>query len=533
MVTASYNVPLDNTSATHSFNYPHAFLLTHSSCSYHSNEGFINSSTEVDIVDENDFKPLFEGNSNEPHCQKKVISFSSLLDNVVAPIWYFFEMGDEFDSRKTSGTSSEYGEEDVEALRVQALEQLAAAASKPVAFAVRANYGYNGSEDEDCPVNGMAVSFEAKDCLHIKVKFNNDWWIGRVVKEGHDIGFIPSASRLDNIRQSGISGKLKLRQSSTSSNMNLEDQSQPLSREQDNRSPSEERGTSFDDDSPASPLRNPSGSSLTANNNNNNSNTASNVNNSQPKGKKGIFKKSENLPPYDVVPSMRPIIFVGPSLKGYEVTNMMQKALFDYLKHRFQGRIVITRVGADISLAKRSAFQHPGKQPVIQKKGNTQSGIVEVQQEIERIFELCRSMQLVVLDCESINHPSQVAKTSLAPIIAMIRIASPKVLTRLIKSRGKSQTKHLNFQLVAAEKLNQCTEDMFDVILDENQLEDACEHLGDFLEAYWRSAVPPRRPYVNSDNRSYNNAGGQSIGNYNGGGQYNGTPQRHLRTAQV
>lgn len=418
----------------------------------------------------------------------------------------------------------------------QALLQLEKGRAKPVAFAVKTNVAFDGTLDDDSPVHGYAISFNIGDYLHVMERYDQNWWIGRKVQIGCDIGFIPSPAKLETLRiqiSQNKTNKIYANKQSSSGNLTKflpKKNANAATADSKANSSASNQGTGSDnemDDLDEAATKKPeheepppptSSSSLIE----------------QERKKKGLLgRKVEQVPPYDVVPSMRPVVVIGPSLKGYEVTDMMQKALFDHIKRRFESRAIITRVTCDVSLAKKNNLLNRARPSALMgsssnsSNSRTNPSMADVQNEIERIFELAKTLQLVVLDCDTINHPSQLLKTSLNPIMVHLQISSPKVMQRLIKSRGKSQTRHMNVQLVAAEKLSQCPLEMWDIILHENTLEEASEHLCGWLEEYWMATHPPLKnaPSLTTGFNLQRLRPGQVPGGPGAGGAANGNGQ--------
>jgi voltage-dependent calcium channel beta-3 len=110
-------------------------------------------------------------------------------------------------------------------------EMLKKAETTDVAFVMRACMNYEGSVDKDCPVESRALSISVNDFLQIKEKFNEDWWIGRIVKEGGEDGFVPSPQKLERKHyEQEVRSALRRRTKSTGGGRDASDCSTEVSR---------------------------------------------------------------------------------------------------------------------------------------------------------------------------------------------------------------------------------------------------------------------------------------------------------------
>ena len=73
-------------------------------------------------------------------------------------------------------------------------------------------------------MHGYAISFGIGDYLHVMERYDQNWWIGRKVQDGADIGFIPSPAKLETLRvqlaQSKTAKMYSSNKQSSSANLN-------------------------------------------------------------------------------------------------------------------------------------------------------------------------------------------------------------------------------------------------------------------------------------------------------------------------
>jgi voltage-dependent calcium channel beta-2 len=228
-------------------------------------------------------------------------------------------------------------------------------------------------------------------------RYDQNWWIGRKVQVGCDIGFIPSPAKLETLRiQLAQTRNAKVYASKSQASAGNMHKFSHFHKKGANASSASAGNIVFDggfDDENGDDMGMGEDATGVGGGRGGNSiepeTPATGPTLVEPEiKKKGLLgKKQEQAPPYDVVPSMRPVVVIGPSLKGYEVTDMMQKALFDHLKRKFERRIIITRVTADISLAKKNVLNNPSKRALIERSTSRTNNMAEVQNEIERILK--------------------------------------------------------------------------------------------------------------------------------------------------
>lgn len=198
----------------------------------------------------------------------------------------------------------------------------------PVLFSVRCNVWYRGKLDDDTPTFGFGVSFNANDFVQVIQVVNQHWWIGRVIGHGPKCGYIPSPARF--------------RATFAGEHLGRKDRKP--------KKPADGKSVGSD--------------STTATSGNNVASLASLFNHTtRPKGEESFITSMESPDdePYSLAPLVRPVVFLGPSLPGCELTDTMQRALTGYLvkcigdKLQYLPSVKTNPVGRSVSTARPSA----------------------------------------------------------------------------------------------------------------------------------------------------------------------------------
>jgi len=255
-----------------------------------------------------------------------------------------------------------------------------------VAFAVRTNLTFNGIHDDDSPIHGKAVTFRARDCLHVKAKYNEDWWIGRVVKVDAPIGFIPAPGKLKKLAQ----------EASSSSTQQPVARRTTVAKEDNNKKDGGENGKNGDTKGSSESL-----------------DMIPQMRVSE------IEPKSQG--PYEAVPVIRPIVLCGPSLRGFEITDLMHKALVSAMRKQFEDRLETFPVDEKCLKILHASIAS-------NKYSSTPDGLDEI---TDAVYNAARGFKLLLVDLK-INSPLPLKNSALGPILVHIKVHTTPLLILLL-----------------------------------------------------------------------------------------------------
>lgn len=331
--------------------------------------------------------------------------------------------------------------------------------NKQVLFTFRSNVMYNCKEDANPPLYGQPISFAENDFLQVVKVASPEWWIARVIGSGAVCGYIPSPlcffKKHDPHYQDDATQRKWIHRVSASLVYR--------------------KGQGGQAGHTAIPRNNPrvfkSLSSVA---------TMFDSLEIPPKGTiaADITTRWRNrkMSPYDLAPNVRPLVLVGPSSPGFEITDKMQQSLVAYLCASFPNKC--TALDIDKFADGNGGFKQDNTKA---KKSKTKGPQRLNAQQMNAVFDVAATGVVPIL-CTKHQNVDMLRRSPVMPIIVFLRIGSSRVLSKLLKSREQQQG--FKAQMNTSEKLSSLNPLYFDIILTHSKLDQSCYELAAFVDAY-------------------------------------------------
>eukprot|EP00045_Choanoeca_perplexa_P004206 m.36140 g.36140 ORF g.36140 m.36140 type:complete len:404 (+) comp12451_c0_seq1:1-1212(+) len=326
-------------------------------------------------------------------------------------------------------------------------------------FTFRSNVFYFGHMDTEVPSQANSISFRPHDFIQVVEVVDSNWWIGSVVGQGDQCGYVPSDTHwLTRYRgeTGGISRKSTWRASVSRESQMLDQSAGDLERLL------QDKGVQLDH------IFNRTGERV---------DTPPHRVTFAPSSV--TFSGSRAIRPYKLAPDIRPAVLLGPSRAGSKVTDSLQRALVGYLCLSFPQAIEVVEVPPTAVRMTRGSRSASDDTDVF-------DDVI-----IQHVYQSAREGKLCVLHCD-VDDTAALKESTLTPMLIFLRMPNAQVLTKLIRGLGdREETKTTTQQVNALEKFNALPNQTWNLVLPRSKLDVSCYEIGAYIDAYYNEATLP------------------------------------------